>query len=364
VSDLLRGFPHGFSVELSAEGTPMVIRRDGSSSPVGGGQMSSGEAEVLGILFDLAMICSIWAVDRLSGVLPPHATNLLLIDEPDTHLHPDLQQDLARALVLLQERYGVQLLVATHSTTLLAALGRHGGERTSVVYLDNQHEVQTAARFDEVLLELTTCLGGHLLMGPLFGAPILLVEGADDYEIWSHVPRGKNPRISVIPCNGEEIFRYRRLLSQLFGSLRRPGSGPAGFALLDGDKGEEGASAGDAGDVVPILRLNCHESENLYLTAEVLKEMGWPSPDAAIAHLHASAEGLPIEVQRTLAGLTASNRSKADIKLAIKHIVDILDSTHRVPWATRVGKSISSVGPTGELREFLGERVVRAIWGS
>ncbi|MBL8308848.1 MAG: AAA family ATPase [Burkholderiales bacterium] len=47
---------------------------------------------------------------------------LLLLDEPDSHIHPDRQQTLARALVELAKKTGVQIVLTTHSKHLMAAL--------------------------------------------------------------------------------------------------------------------------------------------------------------------------------------------------------------------------------------------------
>ncbi len=47
------------------------------------------------------------------------AINVLLLDEPDAHLHTTLQHDMLENLGLLAERTGKQVLVATHSAELL-----------------------------------------------------------------------------------------------------------------------------------------------------------------------------------------------------------------------------------------------------
>ncbi len=53
-------------------------------------------------------------------------------------------------------------------------------------------------------------------MGPLFGSPILLVEGDDDYRIWSQVPRHHIVNLAVIPSNGDEIKHYQKTLESIF----------------------------------------------------------------------------------------------------------------------------------------------------
>ncbi len=72
---------------------------------------------------------------------------LMLIDEPDAHIHPDLQVRFADFLVGVAERFDVQVVVATHSTTLLAALGQFAKADAGVIYLDRR-----SADFELVLL--------------------------------------------------------------------------------------------------------------------------------------------------------------------------------------------------------------------
>jgi predicted ATP-dependent endonuclease of OLD family len=44
---------------------------------------------------------------------------LLLLDEPDVHLHPDLQSRLVKFLVKLIDEFDFDILMATHSTSIL-----------------------------------------------------------------------------------------------------------------------------------------------------------------------------------------------------------------------------------------------------
>lgn len=51
---------------------------------------------------------------------------LLILDEPDAHLHPDNQRKLARLLTRLAEDRGFQVLLSTHSRHMLDELGQRG----------------------------------------------------------------------------------------------------------------------------------------------------------------------------------------------------------------------------------------------
>lgn len=314
-------------------------------------QLSSGEAEILTLALDLLTICNIWQLEN-------RRQQLLLIDEPDTHLHPDFQIRLARFLIDLVNNFDAQLLIATHSTTLLASLGHYGRKRVGVVNLNNTQAEQKVIEFDETMRELATCLGGHALMGPLFGAPLLPVEGDDDYRIWSQVPRhpGYRHLFAAIPCDGEEIYKYQETLESLFESLRERGQRPAGYALLDGDKNIPSHCPQEH---VRFLRLECKESENLYLVDEVLNKLGLTWAEAQ-ERIIANAESYG-EHAAILKACGNWDRRQDDIKKVINSIADILDPK-KLHWTERVGKTLGSRTPLGQLSEFLGSDVVTALW--
>lgn len=339
-----------FGFRIKDGNPPYELLRLLSQQPVTNvNDLSSGEAEVLTSALDLLLICSIW---RLEG----QSRGLLLVDEPDSHLHPDLQQHLARFLVEVIARYNVQMIVSTHSTTLLSALGYHGADKTSVIYLNNSVEIQKATQFNSYMQELATCLGGHALMGPLFSMPLMLVEGDDDYKIWSQAPRHGIVKLSVIPCGGEQIDKYQKLLEKIFQSLLGDSDKPSGYVLKDGDKTCPPAS--DYKHVL-CLKLNCHESENLYLTDEVLSSIDtdW---DRAKEKIKSSASNYG-DKNEFLLSVDSWDRKSADLKNYINELQQILDEKH-VNWAMRVGKVIGSNEPTGQLADFLGEGVVTALW--
>lgn len=338
-----------FSFAIKDGNPPYELLRSVSSQGVSSvNDLSSGESEVLTVALDILLICAIWKIEGQNN-------GILLLDEPDTHLHPDLQQHLAKYLVKIVERYGVQILVATHSTTLLSALGYHGQEKTSVVYINNSVDEQNTIGFDRSLQEVAACLGGHALMGPLFGAPILLVEGDDDYNIWSQVPRFGLVNLAAIPCNGDEIVRYRRTLEKIFQSLLPNNSSPSGFMLRDADK-----QSRNTGFIhIKSLNLSCRESENLYLSDEVLNQMGISWEDAKLkikseSHKYGNKE-------KRLNRVDKWDRKTHNLKNLIIEISIILDEKN-VNWSLRVGRCIGKQKPNGQLADFLGRNIMNTFW--
>lgn len=75
--------------------------------------ISSGESE----LISLAIECL-----TFEKSCDPAKTNILLIDEPDVHLHPDLQAKFILFLLDLISTNKFSVVIATHSTAILGAL--------------------------------------------------------------------------------------------------------------------------------------------------------------------------------------------------------------------------------------------------
>ncbi len=71
--------------------------------------LSSG-SKVLAIL---KVLMSLGEIDK---------NTMLILDEPEVHLHPEWQNKYAELLVLLVKEYGVQILLTTHSPNFLLAL--------------------------------------------------------------------------------------------------------------------------------------------------------------------------------------------------------------------------------------------------
>ena len=313
--------------------------------------LSSGESQLLTLGMDILTMVGVWELDKT-------AKRTLLIDEPDAHIHPDLQIKFADFLCTISKNYNIQIIVATHSTTLLSALGQFGKEVVSLFYLRPEQNLVKGQKYDAVAKEIACFLGGHLIMGTLFSAPIMLVEGDDDYRIWVHVARSGNVDICVLPCNGDEIINYRKTLENMFAALSE-NANFRGIALLDGDKSLPIPHPNSPQNHVPFVQLQCHESENLYLTDELLAELGhtWKTAIAKIFN-ESTNYGNKADDLKCIGEI---DRQNADIKNIINEIADILDPKKLV-WTVRLGKFIGKSKPTGMLESFIGTGVVSALW--
>lgn len=249
------------------------------------------------------------------------------------------------------------MLVATHSTTLLSAFGHCGGARTSVIYLDPSRDVQRASPFTDVAQQLANILGGHALMGPLFAVPLLLVEGDDDYKVWSHAVRHHVLHLAVLACEGSRLTEYEKTLENVFAALiEKPA--PLAFGLHDLDERTEQPKR--RGGFVTSLWLNCREVENLYLTSEVLAVVGVDAAGARAKILERAKDFGEKAAQLRAVGESDDWR-RVDLKGLMNQVSEILDPK-RVDWAIRLGSVIGKMRPNGELADFLGAQVLEALW--
>ncbi|MFO0654360.1 MAG: AAA family ATPase [Polyangia bacterium] len=109
---------------------------------------------------------------------------LLLLDEPEAHLHPRLQGELAERLCVLTKADGNQLLVATHSVEMIERFGRMA--QTSVQRIDRKSaEPRVLQSSQERLSELQSWCDLSLFssLQLLQNRKIVFHEGKDDAKI-------------------------------------------------------------------------------------------------------------------------------------------------------------------------------------
>ena len=107
------------------------------------------------------------------------------------------------------------------------------------------------------------------------------------------------------------------------------------------------------------MNLSCHESENMYLTDEVLADIGidWETAKQKIKDKTSSFG----DKQEFLNTVDTWDRKTIDLKNYINEIQDSVDDKH-VNWAMRIGRTIGKQKPMGQLADFLGIDVMRAFW--
>lgn len=217
--------------------------------------------------------------------------SVLLLDEPDAHLHVILQRQMYERLRSVASKRQCQLIIATHSEVLLEStpptrVMSFLGAPHRLVRDDQREQVR------EAMSRLTTL---DLLLAEQ-GRAVLYCEGESDFNIlqslakvanhpamrffaepFFHVNGGRNPR---------EAKGHLFALQAIQPAIR-------GLLLLDGDNRELPNHELKAGGLT-ILRWTRYEIENYLVVPDAIKRMLCPDPqdlyspqeaEAALAYL-------------------------------------------------------------------------------
>ena len=165
---------------------------------------------------------------------------LYVIDEPERHLHPTAQADVAEWVARLGEEAGAEVIVASHASAFLnlpSALVEY-----VLVYRDEDHITRTTPVTADVVGLLDEIAGGSGLsradLIQLVRA-FLIVEGANDRSIIEHFfgAELRHERVLIVPLHGSTKLR---LLAEAE-VIRRMGR--LVFVLLDNTADETSAES-------------------------------------------------------------------------------------------------------------------------
>ena len=220
--------------------------------------VSSGESELISL-----------GIEILSFVreITPERENVLLIDEPDVHLHPDLQDRLARFITKALNDKPITLIVATHSTPLLAGLA--ADETTTLAFMRPGATDLTFKPVTEVDRTILPIFGAHPLSNIFNQSPVLIVEGGDDERIWQQVVRTSKGRVRLFPCvatSVDKIGDFEREVNNIIDAVYDRAQA---FSLRD-HRDRDPEMIDDLGYIVRMRLRLPHTAENLMLSDEVL----------------------------------------------------------------------------------------------
>ena len=222
-------------------------------------QSSSGECE----LISLGIECLIFGKECI-----PNKENILFLDEPDVHLHPDLQVRLMRFLKNLVTENNFNVIIATHRTAILGALESYSD--THIAFITFDQKVINFVPVSDIYRRVLPVFGAHPLSNVFNRAPVWLVEGEDDERVWQQAVRSSKGRIKIYPCSVDGISKMndfeqetKKIMATVYDNAR-------GYSLRDRDDDEEKID-----DMLPIVRMKlaCRTCENLLLSDEVLKSL-------------------------------------------------------------------------------------------
>lgn len=310
-------------------------------------QLSSGQVEALSLAADIVTQAVLWRNEK----------KCILVDEPDAHLHLDLQNRFAIFIEEVSKKFDVQLIITTHSQALLASL-MNVCESIGIVCLDSKEEEIKAIQKNNNFI-FSNLLSSDLALSKVIGRKIVIVEGNDDFLVWNQAARNQNfADIAIIEAGGSDILKYKTYTEKILNAVSDDNN-QAGITLTDRDKKEDATH--DSNSILPIKRLQCHSIENLFLTNEVLQSIKLNiNLGTELDSISSSSPEDKEEINKIKIDKKGTKISKDLIK-KIHHKID----THLniTDWRIRVGKVLGKERPIGELLDFLGDDIVNYIWG-
>lgn len=301
-------------------------------------QISSGESEIIA----LAIECL-----TFEKSCDPARQNFLLLDEPDVHLHPDLQGRFMSFLVELLNTDKFSVIIATHSTAVLGALFENGEARFAI--LANRSPKAIFRPINTMYQGILPIFGANPLSNVFNQSPIILVEGEDDVRILQQAIRSSNGQLKLYPCSVDGVGNLSAYEAAVIEIITGVYDNATAYSLRDRDEGDEGIQ-----DTVPLIRFktSCRAMENLIICDEVLTTLGltWPSLEAGIENwlvAFAAHEKSPSMQAFKDSGY---NRKSFDLK-EIRNILMGLTSSTK-PWEVAVGQTIGRLASGEILKDF------------
>jgi AAA15 family ATPase/GTPase len=180
-----------------------IEKRDGQLFEIS--KASSGEKEILN------MLLGIFAFNVKNGVV--------IIDEPDLHLHPLWQNILLDLFFELSDQRGIQFMLATHSPTFIT---RRSVRNTLRIYAPNGgSKVVMPGPLDESEKDLFQIINVFNNAKVFFADKVILVEGPVDNLIYHSILRKLQPQfnktevIETLDVQGKDnLEKFKKFLDK------------------------------------------------------------------------------------------------------------------------------------------------------
>lgn len=332
------------------------IFRDHQGETIQPDNISSGESEAVALATELLYFFE---------TIDSQKFNVLLVDEPDVHLHPDLQARLAKFIVSMidelsvEARKSVAICLSTHSTPFVCALA--SSEYTSIGNKEFGSSTVQQSLASAQLRKIAPFFG-HPLSLTLANDPLMILEGEDDERVWQQAARTAQGRIKLFPVLATSVDQQTELEQFCAKILPSLYDSPKAYSLRDGD-----GSTGDLPNIGPIerFRLHCYSVENLLLTDECLASMNtsWDGFCAQATNwITDNNDHKDVELIRTL--ISSPDRMRNTRIKAIRQLVCAISGTKK-PWETVVGQTIgritNHINNENSVCSFLGEKATSAL---
>lgn len=340
------------------ESSSFKILRKADETDAHPAQISSGESELINLAIEILSFSYLCRTEKFAG----KDNNWLLLDEPDVHLHPDLQNRLMTLLAEALDGVNARALIATHSTSILGSLVSLDADTrlTLLPSADTNVAFRPASAGMEAILPI---FGAHPLSNIFNQRPPLIVEGEDDERIWQACVRRSTGRVSVFPCVAGDIQslnEYEVAACELIGSVYE---NARAYSLRDRDDDPY-----DINDMGPVVRAKtqCRSAENLMLSDDALAELGtdWPTLKATLEQwIDTSQEH---QCRSDMGAFQNSGWDRANFNLKpLRMLIAGLSGSSK-PWEVAVGQAIARLnehrfhGATS-MQTFLGPKIVEEL---
>ncbi len=216
IPDILQPFKEAFwhllapkkLIEVNTRDQQIYFETEGVKLPID--RLSSGEREVINIVFDF--------------ILRGPEDCVVVFDEPELHLHPELSYKLLQTLASAGERN--QFLFSTHSPEIISA----SLENTVVFVRQPQADVDNQALIvnrDDQTHQALQALGQSIGVISL-GKKLVLIEGEEaslDKLTYSAVLKNRFPEFVLVPAGGKDSIRsfadaYSNIVSKTIWGVR------------------------------------------------------------------------------------------------------------------------------------------------
>ena len=322
--------------------------------PLEEASISSGESELIALAIEVL----VFSRQSIAG-------KVILLDEPDVHLHPDLQQRFTAFVESIAVAHDLRVVIATHSTAIIGAFSQGADVQIIPISKRDQSEFSVFSR-SNVCAEILPIFGAHPLSTAFNRSPIVLVEGDDDRRVLEQIVRSGGGKFALSPCvvgSVTELSEWEDWLNRFLPVLYDT---PKAFSLRDLDD----ATQSDINDLDHVcrIRLNCYAIENLLLSDQVLEAHGF-NAETFRAALQARVDSAP-DHKYTAALITLikdfDNRRTLNIKDVRNILVAELGSNK--PWEVLIGQSIAAsvvAVSTSQhsIQSYLGTKAVKNLFG-
>jgi AAA15 family ATPase/GTPase len=327
----------------------------GTTTKIPTEKISSGESELIA----LAIECLAFAKEST-----PDKQNVLLLDEPDVHLHPDLQYKFGQFLKELVVDYELIIFIATHSTAFVGAFTDYENAAFGLINF-GQKEIDFK-KINEVYQRILPVFGAHPLSNLFNEAPIFLIEGEDDLRIWQQAIRTSEGRLKIYPVDIDGIDHFAEYEKSIIEIINSIYDTPIAYSVRDKDEIE-----GDIDDMPPLkrYRLVCRAAENLILSDEVLESLSidWDTMKGRLDNWIESRVDHPRFDK--MKEFQDSGYDRLSFKL--KEIRNILigETGSSKPWEVAIGQIVGKLAKgeiakdfsEGKISNFIGENLINEI---